>query len=94
MPYILVVIFGDGHLRAAWRIALGLGAIPPLSLFFFRLRLQEPEEFKRESMRHVTIPYKYVIKYYGPRLFIVSLIWFLYDVSSILDMRTLNPILT
>jgi len=53
-----------------------------LILFYFRLRLQEPEEFKRESMRHVSIPYKYVIKYYFPRLFIDSAIWFLYDFST------------
>jgi len=81
VPYVLVLIFGDNHLRAAWRMALGLGVVPPLTLFFFRLKLDEPEEFKRESMRHVAIPYKHVLTFYGPRLFVVSLIWFLYDVS-------------
>lgn len=81
VPYVLVLIFGDDHLRAVWRVALGLGVVAPLTLFYFRLKMQEPEEFKRESMRNVKIPYKFVIQYYGPRLFVVSLIWFLYDVS-------------
>jgi MFS family permease len=49
-PMILVLIFSENHLRAVWRIALGLGAIPPLSLFYLRLKLDEPEEFNRERM--------------------------------------------
>ena len=32
-------------------------------------------------MKHVKIPYLLVIKYYWWRLFCVSLIWFIYDVS-------------
>jgi MFS family permease len=80
VPYILVLIFKENHLRAAWRVALGLGVIPPITLLLMRLRLQEPEEFKRESMKHVKIPYGIVLKYYWWRLTVVGLIWFLYDV--------------
>lgn len=47
---ILVLIFTEDHLRAAWRVALGLGVIPPLSLLYLRIKLQEPEEFNRERM--------------------------------------------
>lgn len=50
VPMILVLIFSESHLRAVWRMALGLGAIPPLSLFYLRLKLDEPEEFNRERM--------------------------------------------
>ena len=50
VPMILVLIFTEDHLRAAWRVALGLGVIPPLSLFYLRLKLNEPEEFNRERM--------------------------------------------
>ncbi|OBT60434.1 hypothetical protein VE03_10134 [Pseudogymnoascus sp. 23342-1-I1] len=82
VPYVLVLIFKENHLRAAWRVALGLGVIPPVALLLMRLKLQEPEEFKRESMKHVKIPYWLVIKYYWYRLFIVGLIWFLYDFSA------------
>jgi MFS family permease len=49
-PMILVLIFTENHLRAAWRVALGLGIIPPLSLLYLRLKLNEPEEFNRERM--------------------------------------------
>jgi MFS family permease len=47
VPYLLVVICTDQHLRAAWRICLGLGVLPPLILLFLRIKLQEPEEFKK-----------------------------------------------
>jgi len=53
-----------------------------LTLLYLRLKLQEPEEFKRESMKYVKIPYWLVIKYYWWRLACVSFIWFLYDFSS------------
>ncbi|ESZ92439.1 putative metabolite transport protein [Sclerotinia borealis F-4128] len=82
IPYLLVVICTEDHLRAAWRIALGLGVVPPLLLIYLRLKLKEPEEFQRESMKHVSIPYGLVIKHYWFRLFVVSLIWFIYDFST------------
>ncbi|QSZ36095.1 hypothetical protein DSL72_007220 [Monilinia vaccinii-corymbosi] len=82
VPYVLVVICTENHLRAAWRIALGLGVVPPLLLIYLRLKLKEPEEFQRESMKHVKIPYGLVFKYYWFRLFVVSLIWFIYDFST------------
>lgn len=51
VPMILALIFTEDHLRAVWRVALGLGVIPPLSLFYLRLKLNDPEEFSRERMR-------------------------------------------
>lgn len=80
VPMILVLICTDKHLRAAWRIALGLGVIPPLSLFYLRLKLNEPEEYNRQRM--TKYPYWLIIKFYWWRLFVVSLIWFIYDFST------------
>ena len=62
VPMILVLITGDGHLRVAWRICLGLGVIPPLSLLYIRLKLNEPEEFNRETMKNTRTPWWLVIK--------------------------------
>ena len=61
VPMIVVLIFTENHLRAAWRVALGLGVIPPLSLFYLRLKLREPEEFNKERMRK--FPIWLIIKY-------------------------------
>ncbi|KAF2398933.1 glycerophosphodiester transporter [Trichodelitschia bisporula] len=79
---IVVVACTENHLRAAWRICLGLGVLPPLSLLWLRLKLQEPEAYKRESMAHTRTPWLLVIRYYWFRLLIVSLIWFIYDWSA------------
>lgn len=50
VPMIVVLATGENHLRAAWRICLGLGVIPPLSLIYLRMKLKEPAEYTREKM--------------------------------------------
>lgn len=62
VPMILVLIFTEDHLRATWRVALGLGVLPPLSLFYLRLKLKEPEEFNRETMKDTRTPWWLVIQ--------------------------------
>lgn len=47
IPCILVLICTEDHLRVAWRIALGVGVLPPALLMLFRSKLHEPEEFKK-----------------------------------------------
>lgn len=79
---VVVLATGENHLRAAWRICLGIGVLPPLSLLYLRLKVQEPEAFKRESLAKAKTPWLLVIKYYWFRLTIVSLIWFIYDFSA------------
>ncbi|RKF58313.1 Glycerophosphodiester transporter GIT2 [Erysiphe neolycopersici] len=82
VPYLLVIICTDRHLRLAWRLMLGLGVVPPVLLVLSRYKLKEPEEFTKESMKDVRIPYLLVMKYYWRRLLFVSLIWFFYDFSA------------
>lgn len=79
VPLVLYWIFGDNHLRAVWRLSLGLGVIPATAVFIWRLRMEEPTRFKRDSMKFVRIPYGLVIKRYWRGLLGVSLSWFIYD---------------
>ena len=79
---IVTLITTSDHLETSWRVCLGIGALPPLSLLYLRLKLQEPEEYKRQTMRETRTPYLLVLRFYGFRLFMVSLIWFIYDFSS------------
>lgn len=72
----------DGHFSTIWRTSLGIGFVFPLILFVLRLRLREPEEFARNSMRRAKTPYSLVFRFYGVRLLLVSVIWFLYDFSA------------
>ncbi|QIX01756.1 hypothetical protein AMS68_007273 [Peltaster fructicola] len=82
VPMIVILITTERNYETAWRVCLGLGIIPPLSLLYLRLKLSEPESFKRHSMVNTRTPYWLAIKFYGYRLLIVSVIWFIYDFSS------------
>lgn len=66
-----------------WRTMLGIGVVFPMGLLILRFKLKEPEEYAKESMKRET-PYMLVLKFYWFRLFCVSLIWFLYNVSLLL----------
>jgi nitrate/nitrite transporter NarK len=82
VPLVLLWICGQDHLTPVWRITLGIGAIPPCSLLIMRFYFTENPQFKKYNMKHVRMPYWLIIKYYFPRLVVVSLIWFIYDFSS------------
>lgn len=53
----------ERHLRAAWRICLGLAVIPPLSLIYLRIKLKEPESYSRSKM--TSYPWWLIVKFYG-----------------------------
>ncbi|KAF8887370.1 major facilitator superfamily domain-containing protein [Infundibulicybe gibba] len=78
IPLILLWIFGANHLRAVWRISLGLGVIPALAIFCWRYAIDEPLLYKNDSIRGST-PYLLILRRYGVRLAAISFVWFLYD---------------
>lgn len=81
VPLVLLWICGSKHLTPVWRITIGLGALPPLSLFFLRLKYKESATFRKTKFNKV-MPYWRIIKFYWLRLAVVSIIWFLYDFSA------------
>ncbi|RYO93023.1 hypothetical protein DL764_008043 [Monosporascus ibericus] len=82
VPYAAAAAAHNTHYSTIWRTSLGIGTVFPLILFVLRLKLKEPEEFNKNSMKHARTPYWLVLKYYGWRLATVSLIWFIYDFSA------------
>ncbi|KAF9482987.1 putative metabolite transporter [Pholiota conissans] len=79
VPLVLFWIFGNDHLRAVWRLSLGLGVVPALAVFFWRLNMEEPDRYKRDSMKFAKIPYLLIFRRYGVRLAGISAVWFLYN---------------
>jgi len=79
VPLVLFWIFGNNHLRAVWRLSLGLGVVPALLVFLWRLNMEDPTRFKKDSMKNARIPYLLILKRYGIRLAAISFTWFLYD---------------
>ncbi len=82
VPVILLNIYKRENLGWVWRMTLGFGAIPPLALFYLRLKFKEHDLIKNNNFRRTAPPYFLIFKYYGFRLAVVSLIWFIYNFSS------------
>ena len=82
VPYVVAVACNNEHYSTIWRTSLGIGVVFPMFLFVLRLFITEPKEFQRNSMKYAKTPYMLVLRFYGFRLFVVSLIWFLYDFSA------------
>ncbi|OAA74218.1 MFS phospholipid transporter Git1 [Cordyceps fumosorosea ARSEF 2679] len=76
----VVIASASSNYEVMWRTSLGVGVIFPLVLLYLRFKLEEPEDFSKNSMRQNT-PYLLVFRFYGFRLFCVSLVWFLYNFS-------------
>ena len=71
--------FGNNHLRAVWRLSLGLGVVPALAVLIWRLNMQNPSHYRKNSMRDTRIPYLLIIRRYWVNLLAISLTWFIYD---------------
>ncbi|KGK37271.1 hypothetical protein JL09_g3596 [Pichia kudriavzevii] len=82
VPMVLLWICGPKNLQPVWRITLGIGAIPPTSLFIMRLFFTEGKQFQKLNFRKSKMPVLLTIKYYWFRLLIVSIVWWIYDFIS------------
>ncbi|KAH0581720.1 hypothetical protein H2248_011404 [Termitomyces sp. 'cryptogamus'] len=80
VPWVLYLIFGLNHLRAVWRLSLGLGVVPALAVLLWRLNMDEPMRYKSDSMKNTRIPYKLVFKRYWRSLMAISVVWFVLDI--------------
>ncbi|ORX90282.1 MFS general substrate transporter [Basidiobolus meristosporus CBS 931.73] len=80
VPIILLAIFHE-NLEAIWRIALGLGAIPPLSVFYFRMKMNNSARYESDGIKR-NVPYILIFKRYWPRILTTAGLWFFYDFIS------------
>ena len=82
VPLVCLWIFGPNNLQPVWRITLGLGAVPPLTLFIMRMFFTEGKQFKKLKFNSSQIPFMLILKYYWFRLLICSIIWWIYDFTA------------
>jgi MFS family permease len=66
-----------------WRLSFALGLIPPLSIFWFRMRMAVSTAFRKSSLRKQKIPYLLIGRRYWRRLLGGAATWFLYNWISI-----------
>ncbi|KAJ5746841.1 uncharacterized protein N7511_008537 [Penicillium nucicola] len=84
VPLILLLCFHQQvrHYETVWRISLAMGAIPPLSIFWFRYRMVMSSAYRKSSMKKQRIPYWLVLKKYWRSLLGVCGSWFIYNYIS------------
>jgi len=75
---VLYWICGPHHLRVVWRLSLGLGFIPAMAVFIWRLRMQEPTLYKKDALKR-NVPYWLIVKRYWIQLSAICVTWFIYD---------------
>ncbi|KII95112.1 hypothetical protein PLICRDRAFT_48080 [Plicaturopsis crispa FD-325 SS-3] len=83
VPLVLFWVCGENHLRAVWRLSLGLGTVPAVGVFIWRWNMEEPVRYKESSMKRTQIPYKLVVRRYWRGVLALSAVWFIYDFITI-----------
>ncbi|KAL6945514.1 hypothetical protein ACO0QE_002974 [Hanseniaspora vineae] len=74
VAYIVAVICGKNHINTIWRVAVGIGAIFPT--IFLCSEIVHERKFTKK------VPYLLIYRYYWFRILVVSISWFIYDISS------------
>ena len=85
VPLLLLLCVGkdQSKYKIVWRTAFALGAVPPLGIFWFRMRMAVSTAFRKSSMRKQRVPYWLALKRHYRRLIGVASCWFLYNWISI-----------
>lgn len=55
------------RLDIVWRIVFGIGALLPLSVFYFRMKMMNSKLYRKGAIKH-NVPYWLFVKRYWPRL--------------------------
>lgn len=69
----------ESKYEIVWRLSFGLGMIPPLAIFWFRIRMTVSTTFRKSAMRKQKVPYILVVKRYWRRLLAGGWTWFIYN---------------
>lgn len=64
VPLVCIWIFGEDHLRAVWRVSIGLGLVPAMGVLLWRLvMLKEATAYEQGAIKK-NVPYGLVFKKY------------------------------
>lgn len=81
-----------------WRVLLGLGAIPAISVFMLRRNIAETSHFLNDQKKRLSGTSKMMFHRYRKTLFATAMAWFLFDiafygnsVSFVLILKQLTP---
>ena len=80
---LLIVDQKQQHYELVWRLSFALGLIPPVSIFWFRIRMATSTAYRKSSLRKQRVPYLLAVKRYWRALLGCCSTWFLYNYISV-----------
>ncbi|KAF4497636.1 major facilitator superfamily transporter [Fusarium agapanthi] len=66
-----------------WRLSFAAGMLPPLSIFYFRLKMAVSTAYRKSALQRQKQPYLLIVKKYWRRLMAGGWTWFIYNWISI-----------
>ncbi|KAI1339419.1 metabolite transport protein [Xylariaceae sp. FL0016] len=73
----------ESSYNVVWRTSFALGLVPPLVIFWFRLRMAVSTAYRKSAMRKQKVPYWLALKRHWRALLGCASTWFLYNWVSI-----------
>lgn len=61
VPLVVLFAFHQSHFEVVWRLCLAIGAVLPLSIFYFRLKMISNTQYEKHALR-ANVPYKLIFK--------------------------------
>ncbi|KAK8030384.1 hypothetical protein PG990_000118 [Apiospora arundinis] len=85
VPLLLLLCVGQQQSKydIVWRTSFAVGLIPPLAIFWFRMRMAVSTAYRKSAMRRQRVPYWLALKRYWRPLLGCASTWFLYNWISI-----------
>ncbi|KAL8290051.1 hypothetical protein RQP46_002990 [Phenoliferia psychrophenolica] len=68
----------NSNLSTVWRTVFGISCIPPVTVFYFRLKMLNSKLYRKGAIQH-NVPYLLTFKFYWKSLIGTAGAWFLYD---------------
>ncbi|KAJ7766893.1 MFS general substrate transporter [Mycena metata] len=68
----------NANLNTVWRTVFGISAVPPLIVFYFRLKMLNSALYRKGAIQK-NVPYGLIVRYYWRSLIGTAGAWFLYD---------------
>lgn len=100
VPLLLILITKQrvDNYDIVWRTTFALGLIPPVSIFWFRMRMAVSNAYRKSAMRKQRVPYWLAVKRYWRAMLGCSATWFIgnyvavpFGIFSSTITSTVNP---
>ncbi|KAF9404191.1 Plasma membrane permease, mediates uptake of glycerophosphoinositol and glycerophosphocholine [Podila epigama] len=77
----LIIGLATENMETIWRTSFAFGVLPPLSVMYFRFKMDNSDRFKKNAMKK-NVPYMLIIKRYWKYLLGTGGSWFFYNFIS------------